>query len=329
MKKTILALCCIYAVWGSTYLAAHYALESFPPFFLSGSRFLLAGTVLYCISPARTVLNESTWSHWKWASAVGLLMMVTGVALVSLAQREITSGQAALLTAVTPAWMALWSLTPWAGGARPGKWTWSGIALATAGLAYLMIEPNQDGSWLPSPTGSGLVLLSTLSWTAGSLISRAAPKAESGGLRFTAMTLLSAGACCLLLSAMWGERPGPISAIALASWLYLTVFGSMLALTVYQWLLDNASSTLVATHTYVNPLVAVGLSYLAGEQLSPKLGGALVLVVGGVALIGLEKTPIAQGIRVYLDRLRPHPLVFRPHMPMVGFSHNLSKGSAA
>lgn len=294
MNQVTVALLAIYLIWGSTYLGIHYALESFPPLALSGSRFLAAGLLVYGLLGRRAV--PATMRHWLSAAWVGLFMLVAGNGLVTWAELTVTSGQTAVLLATTPLWMTLWSA--WKKG-YPGHATVAGLGLSTWGVTTLMSEPGQ-WSW-----GVLAILLAALGWAVGSVLSTVLPK-PAGTVQFSAMTMICSGLMLGVLSLARGEAfPTQVTPVALAAWLYLTVLGSVVGLTAYTWLLHNASATLVATHTYVNPMVAVGLAYLAGEALPAQMPMGATLIVLGVALISL------QGVR-WPERL------FRPYMPLIG-----------
>jgi drug/metabolite transporter (DMT)-like permease len=296
MKKILAAMVCLYVCWGSTYLAIHYALQSFPPLTMSGVRFLVAGALLCVFRYNAEALRNP--GFWKSAFAVGLLLLVGGTGAVAWAEQTISSAQAALSVATVPVWMAV---ADWLGPARklPSAATLAGIVLGTSGVAMLMGGP---GEW---EMGSLAVLLAALSWTAGSLLSRHVSKPKDTVL-FTGMTMLWAGAIMTGLGLVRAEAlAGPVTTSALLAWAYLVVAGSLMGLTAYTWLLDNAPPTVVATYTYVNPVIAVVLAAVAGEPLPEQMALATVMVVAGVALIALQNVRIA-------------PRVFEPHLPMVG-----------
>lgn len=296
MKKILAAMVCLYVCWGSTYLAIHYALQSFPPLTMSGVRFLLAGALLCLLRYDAAALRNP--SFWRSAFAVGVLLLVGGTGAVAWAEQTISSAQAALSVATVPVWMAV---ADWLGPARklPSAGTLAGIVLGTGGVVMLMGSPGQ---W---EIGSLAVLIAALSWTAGSLLSAHVARPKDTVL-FTGMTMLWAGIVMTALGVARAETlAGPVTTSALLAWVYLVVAGSLMGLTAYTWLLDNAPPTVVATYTYVNPVVAVLLAAAVGEPLPQQMGLATVMVVTGVALIALQNVRIS-------------PRVFEPHMPMVG-----------
>lgn len=294
MKKLLLALSSIYIIWGSTFLAVRYVLESFPPLAMSGARFGVAGILLYLYCWGRC--PRPSGRQWRSAALVGVLMLGTGTGLVAWAEQTVTSGQAALLNATTPMWIALWAFYR---RGYPGHATVAGVALATLGVVTLV---GGAGTW---SVGALAIFLASLSWTAATILSPNLDKPASS-VQFSGMTMLCAGLFLGGLSTLVGEQMlGPVTASAIFSWLYLVVAGSLIGLTAYTWLLQNVSATLVATHTYVNPVIAVALSALVGEALPRSMPLAMALVVTGVACISLKDV-------VFPDR------VFRTWIPMIG-----------
>lgn len=294
MKTKVIALAAIYIIWGSTFLAVRYVLETFPPLAMSGARFAVAGLLLFLFSLRRQPLPS--WRHWRSALLMGTLLLTSGTGLVAWAEQTVSSGQAALLNATTPLWIALWSFYK---KGYPGHHTVAGIALASLGLLALM---GDLGSF---SLGTLAILLASLSWSAATLLSPRLPKPESS-VQFSGMTMLSAGVVLTGLSLLSGEvMAGPVTASAIWAWLYLVLAGSLAAMTAYTWLLRHVEASLVATHTYVNPLVAVGLAALVGEALPSTTPLAVLLITCGVALLSLPD-------------LRLNSRVFRPWIPLVG-----------
>ncbi|MBS2038238.1 EamA family transporter [bacterium] len=294
MKTKMLALAAIYLIWGSTFLAVRYVLEAFPPLAMSGARFGLAGLLLFLFSLRSQPFPQM--QHWRSALLMGTLLLSTGTGLVAWAEQTVSSGQAALLNATTPIWIALWSFYQ---KGYPGHPTVAGISLASLGLLALMGDLGSLNS------GTLAVLLASISWTVATLLSPRLPKPESS-VQFSGMTMLAAGVVLSGLSLLSGEAmTGPVTASAVWAWLYLVLAGSLAGMTAYTWLLRHAEASLVATHTYVNPLVAVGLAALVGETLPSTTPLAVLLITSGVALLSMPN-------------LRLNQRVFRPWIPLVG-----------
>lgn len=288
LPAVLLGLAAIYLIWGSTFLAIKYAVETLPPFLMAGSRFVLAGLVLYAVRRLQGQPRPGL-DQWRSALLTGALLLVGGNGLVTWGQQFVHTGSAALLIATTPIWM---SLLAWLfyGSPRPGLRAVLGMAVGFAGAA-LIIKPA------PGQTVALWAMLAILAapllWSLGSLESR-----RSGARRDPLLTcglqMLAGGALMLLAGTVLGEWPGlrekSISARSLGAFAYLIVFGSLIGFTTYAWLLRVASPTAVATYAYVNPLVAVLLgSACLNEPLGPDVLLAAALILGAVVLITLPR----------------------------------------
>lgn len=292
--QVALALGTVYVVWGSTYLAIRFAIETIPPMLMAGVRFLLSGALLYVLARARGA-ERPLAVHWRSAAVVGGLLLVAGNGIVVWAEQWVSSGLTALLVSTTPLWMVLlhwWSRD----GSRPSLRTWGGIAVGFAGVG-LLVNPGGTGGGGVSLGGAALLVLASFCWASGSLYSRRAPL-PSSPLLATGLEMLIGGALLLLIGLATGETArvdlAATSAASLAAFAYLVVFGT-LGFTAYIWVLKAAPPALVSTYAYVNPLVAVLLGWaLAGEEVTGRtLLGALV-IVSGVALItasGQKRAP--------------------------------------
>lgn len=303
------ALIAIYIVWGSTYLAIRFAVETMPPFLTAGFRFLIAGGVLYIFRRLRGD-KAPLRLEWRSAAIVGLFLLVGGNGGVMWAEQRVASGIAALLIASVPLWIALLdSLRP--GGRRPDRWVIVGVLAGFAGI-IILIGPAQligiQGE--VDPVGAMVLLLAALSWAAGSLYNRGA-KLPDSPLLGTGMEMLVGSLGLFILGTVTGEwsqmELTSFSTRSLLGFAYLVVFGSWVGFASYVWLLRVAPTMLVSTYAYVNPLVAILLgSLLAGEALTPRVVLAVMFILGSVVLITLtnpatskpaaaENAPIASG----------------------------------
>lgn len=286
-----LALFTLYIAWGTTYLAIRFAVETIPPFFMTGVRFLLAGLVLYIWrrlagDPAPTPIQ------WRFTAIIGTFLLVGGIGGVTLAEKHIPSGIAGLIVAATPMWVVLIeALRP--GGERPTWQSLIGVLIGLAGI-FILVEPGKtsghQGSY--SLLGIAVILLATLSWSIGSLYSHGANLPKSP-LLSAGMELLSGSAGSFLVGLLTGEGHhldlSAISLRSLSGLSYLILVGSLVGFVCYTWLLRVAPTSLVMTYAYVNPLVAVILgSVLAGEVLSPRDLVATPLILMAVGLIHLR-----------------------------------------
>jgi drug/metabolite transporter (DMT)-like permease len=286
-----IAIISVYIVWGSTYLAIRFAVQTMPPFLMAGVRFLISGSLLYLIR--RTWGDpKPTCQEWRSASIIGIFLLVGGNGGVVWAEQWVLSGVAALLVATAPLWMILID-TIHPRGRKSGSKVILGVILGFAGI-FILIHPFQSMRQGDIHLIGALVLiLASLFWSIGSLYSRQA-KLPSSPLLGTGMEMLAGGGGLLLLGILSGEmRQLNWGAISNESWLgliYLIVFGSWIGFTAYTWLLRTAPTPLVSTYAYVNPIVAVFLGYLIAEEpLTLQILIATVLVVGSVALITITQ----------------------------------------
>ncbi len=281
------AFAAVYVVWGSTYLAILWAVQTLPPFLMAGTRFLLAGGAMYAWLRLRGQPAPAR-AEWRAAAIVGVLLLVFGNGLVVMAERVVPSGIAALIVASVPLWMVGMQ---WArpGGTRPAGRVLVGLAIGVLGIALLTGGPVAPDA-APIPLSGVLMLtVACASWAWGSLVSRDLPKPASAFLG-SAMQMLAGGAVLLVLGLARGEAasfdPGAATARSWLSFLYLIVFGSLVGFSAYVWLLRHSTPARVGTYAYVNPAIAVLLGWLvAGEALTARMIVATVVIVGSVALI--------------------------------------------
>jgi drug/metabolite transporter (DMT)-like permease len=290
-------LLAVYIIWGSTYLAIRFAVETMPPFLMASVRHLIVGVLLFGWQRLRGQPSP-TMEQWRGAAIVGTFLLVGANGVVSWAEQRVPSGLAALLLGAVPLWIViLEAVRP--GGQRPGRWALAGVLIGFAGVAALIgpsrltgIEEHVD------LIGAFAVLGAALSWSIGSIYGRGAPSTDSPLLN-TGMQSLAAGAVLMLVAAISGDIGrvdiGAISPRSVGSFAYLIVFGSCIGFAAYGWLIRSAPMSLVSTYAYVNPLVAIILgNLLAAEPLTPRVLLAALLILGSVALITRAKQPSPQ-----------------------------------
>jgi drug/metabolite transporter (DMT)-like permease len=271
------ALACTYLIWGSTYLAIKYAIESFPPFIMVGVRFTVAGSLLYVI--LRGLGHAApTLVQWRGAALVGLLLPVLGNGTVSQVQLHVSSSVAALAIATAPIWMAIFS-SLW--GHKISRREWLGIAIGLVGILLLNTRGSLQGDWL----SAFLLMFAAASWSLGSVWSK--HMSMAAGLMGAASQMLCGGLIALLFSAAFGEQwPAQITPRSWAAIVFLIVLGSMVAFSAYHWLLHHVRPLVASSNTFVNPIVAfvVGVSF-AGEQIHAMEYIALAVILAGVFLV--------------------------------------------
>jgi drug/metabolite transporter (DMT)-like permease len=285
--QIIAAFASIYLVWGSTYLAIRYAIETIPPFIMGGFRFLISGIMLYVWARSRGAPSP-TRLHWRNAVIAGAFLILGGNGAVVWAEKFVPSGLTALLVSILPFWLVIieWVRAP---RRRPSGLILLGLVLGFVGIIVLVGPGNVGGHGDIRPLGALVLILGSLSWAIGSFWSRDAQLPESG-LLMTGMEMLGGGALLLIVGVLSGELSRfDISHVSKASAigiLYLITFGSLLGFTSYIWLLDKVSPARLGTYAYVNPIVAVLLGWaIAGERLSIRTGIAAAIVICAVALI--------------------------------------------
>ena len=290
--KLALAFAAIYLVWGSTYLAIRYAVETIPPLVTAGIRHSIAGTILFAWAWARGF--RPTRAHWISGFVLGALFFLIGHGSLHWAEQYVGSGLAALLIATEPMFILVlaWSM----GQQKIGRLSALGLGLGVLGVAMLTgVELTVKGSSL---LGLLAVLVGSLSWSVGVVISPRL-KLPEDALGRTAIPTLCGAAMLLAAAGLTGEFQAThwasISNKSLLGLAYLIVFGSIVAFTSYTWLLQRCPPALVATHTYANPVVAVFLGWLlASEPLTMRVVLASIAILGAILLIrrGERKTVV-------------------------------------
>lgn len=294
MKTRIwLALLALYFVWGSTYLAIRFTVETIPPFLSAGIRFLVSGAILLVWQRAAGKALP-TRRQWVSTTIIGILLLLGGNGLVSYAEQFVPSGIAALIIGTVPMWLVLIeALRP--GGVKP---TWPvvlGLVTGFGGI-YLLVGPHEvaGSAVVQNPLGMGAIFLAAFLWSIGSIYSRGADLPASS-LVATGAEMLAGSFVILAFSGLIGEWSAfDLAAVTARSWLgllYLITFGSLVGFVSYIWLLKHAPVSLVATYAYVNPLVAVFLgAWLADESLSARVLVAGTVIIGSVVLINQTRS---------------------------------------
>jgi drug/metabolite transporter (DMT)-like permease len=282
--KRILAFASIYLVWGSTYLAIRFAIESFAPYRMMGVRSLVAGSILY-LWGRRQSTERLTAAHWRSAFLLGALFFLGGHGFLAWAEKRIPSGVASLLVATIPVWLALFEV--FLGRVRFTSRLVFGLLLGFSGVLFL----TEPAELLPGESmdfvGAAVILLGSMSWAAGTVLSRRIPLPSSSILS-SGMNLFAGGTLLTLVSFAAGESPPATEAslLSIAAVAYLVVFGSIVGFVAYMWLLRVETASKVGTYAFVNPVIAVFVGWLAGgEALSGRILVATALMVTGVAIL--------------------------------------------
>lgn len=293
---TWISLWTVYLIWGSTYFAIAYVIESMPPLLAMGIRFLIAGLLLASIVLLRQGVGELRIPRAELRSSLlmGFLLLGFGIGTVSIAQAYVPSGIVALIIAALPLWIAIFRTIS---GERLAKVSWLGLMIGFAGVALLLkpgsITPVSDIENSKLFLFMLLVLLGNVGWALGTFLAPrfALPK---NTLVFTAYEMLAGGISLTLAGFVKGESISDFLDAKSWSWLwfvYLIIFGSIAAYTAYLWLVANAPVSLTATYAYVNPIIAVALGALFLDELitSAYAIGGLIILIGVILVVSVER----------------------------------------
>jgi drug/metabolite transporter (DMT)-like permease len=274
-------LFCTYLIWGSTYLAIRFGIESFPPFLMAGVRFTVAGVILYTVM--RFMGSENpTLSEWKGASIVGLLLPALGNGTVCYVQQTVSSSVAALAIATAPIWMAIFS-SVW--GHHITRQEWVGIFLGVLGIGLLNLGGSLHGDYVSAL----LLIFAAASWSFGSIWGKHLPMPK--GLMGAACQMIAGGIALMIASTYFNESwPENISAKSWGAMLFLIVLGSIVAYSAFQYLLKAVRPLIASSNTFVNPVVAFAVGiWFANEHVTQNEVIALAVILLGVALILTSK----------------------------------------
>jgi drug/metabolite transporter (DMT)-like permease len=294
--RLLAAFAAVYIIWGSTYLAIRFAVETLPPLLMAGARFVIAGSILILWSRLRERAGWPSRQDWLTGLVSGALLLLGGNGAVVWAEQRVPSGIAALLVAIVPLWMVL---LDWirAGGRRPATPVFIGLALGLVGLGLLVGPGALRGGSAIDATGAGVLVLGSLSWAIGSLYTQRAPKASSPN-RGSGTQMFAGGVCLLVVALITGEGAqldlAHASTRSLLGFAYLVTFGSLIGFTAYVYLLTHTTAAKASTYAYVNPVVAVLLGWVfANEPVTSRTLVAAAVILAGVAII-----TVARGSRV-------------------------------
>lgn len=286
----VAAFFCTYVIWGSTYLANYWAIDTLPVFGMGGTRFLAAGVILYIMSWFFGSKETATLRQWGNATIQGILFLAVGVGAVVWAQQYIPTSTTALIISFEPllVMLLMWG---WLRSRPPNK-AFLGAAISICGMALLINEP---ASFSGPNACKGLmgILFGMSCWAVGIILGG---RLDMGKNKFrgTAMQMLSGGAILLLFSVLVNDWAGwsvsQVTAKSFYAWAFLVIFGAVVSFSAFNFLLRTVSADMAATNTYVNPVVAVFLgALLNNENVTGRtiLAGAILLT--GVYFINSAK----------------------------------------
>lgn len=320
----VAALLTVYLLWGSTYLGIAVMIETMPPLLAAGARYGSAGLIILGVLVAHArirggQLERPSRAQWRTAAIVGTLLLLGGNGGVVLGELFIPTGVAAVLVATVPIWLAVFDAA--VTRQRPSGLVIGGLLAGIAGVAVLLVPVAGFGEL--EPIGIILVLGGAIAWAIGSLYSRYAPLPRSA-LLVTGMQMLLGGIALLLGGILLGEigqtDVAAFSMRSVVAFVYLVIFGSIVAFTAYTWLLANVPVSTVGTYAYVNPIVAVALgAILLGEDITPRtllaaalILGAVVAMISGRPRAAEETVPAAESEKTAPERPRAMAPIVRP-----------------
>lgn len=294
---TWISLWTVYIIWGSTYFAIAYVIETMPPLLSMGFRFLVAGILLSILIALTQGAKELKVPRVEIRTSVllGFMLLGFGIGNVSIAEEHVPSGIVALIIAAMPLWIAIFRFVS---GERPSRRTWIGLAVGFVGVA-LLLKPGS----VQAVSGEGpstvvffmfMVLIGNIGWALGTFIAPKFPIPKNA-LVFTAYELLAGGVSLTIAGLIKGESFADVFDGSVSSWFwlgYLITFGSIVAYSAYLWLIQNAPVSLTATYAYVNPVIAVALGAIFLNEVitvNYAIGGA-VIVLGVLLVVSAERT---------------------------------------
>jgi drug/metabolite transporter (DMT)-like permease len=282
-------LFCVYIIWGTTYYALKVGLEGAGPYFLIGTRFVVAGGLTMAWLRLRGQ-PLPTARQWRGAAVLAFLLLVVSLGNITVAEKWVTSGATVALVTLVPLAVALWSVVL---GSRPKALEWAAIVMGSAGTFVMIMGEDLRAQ----PLGTVLILIGIASWSLGTVVSKRI-ETPPGAMGFAA-EMLAGGVMALVLSAVfresWYIEP---AARVLWAWGYLVVFGSLIGFSAYRYLVDEVSPTLATSYAYVNPLVGL----LVGWGLGHETFSANVLIGLPIVLASVGALAWAQFRRPAMDR---------------------------
>lgn len=284
----VAAFAAIYLIWGSSYIAIHFAIQTIPPFLMTGLRFASGGVILIAWAMLRGT-PLPTRAQWRSAIIIGIILFVVNNGAIVWAEGHgVASGIVAVLVATVPMWIVVLTwLRP--GGSFPGGIVIAGLALGFIGI-ILLINPE---TMTVNLIGMVVVLIGSFAWAFGALYTKSADLPQSATLS-TGIQLFAGGAIQLIISLVVGEfgtfDVAQVSAASALATIYLSIVSSIIAYSAFVWLMRVVAPAKVATYAYVNPVVAVFLGWLlASEPLTPRTLGAAAIIIFAVVLINVYR----------------------------------------
>jgi drug/metabolite transporter (DMT)-like permease len=284
----ILAFALVYICWGTTYLAIGVGVDSFPPALFAGTRTALAGLIMLIFLAVRGDLLRLSKQQLLWACVTAFFFFVLGSGLITAGEKTVKSSVAAVLVATTPIWAAVVEMF-WPHGDRLTLRGWLGLFIGLGGVCVLLSDKLVKPETFDWDIGPFMIVASAAAWAVGACVLRHR-RHQSPHLSGTAYQMIIGGTCLSLIGVAFGEIGefdwDRVTAGALYSFFHLLVFGSLIGYVAYAWLLRHVTVTQAGTYAYVNPMVAILVGWLLGDEpLSLATIGGMAIVLAGVALV--------------------------------------------
>lgn len=286
----------VYIIWGSTYIAIAYVIETMPPLLAMGIRFLTAGILLTLLIVSRNGVSEMLvpTPQIRTSVVMGAVVLGFGLGNVAVAEVHVPSGVVALIIAALPLWISIFKTIS---GQSPSKRAWLGVLIGFIGVAVLLkpgsIQAVSNESSATVVFFMFMVLIGNIGWALGTYLAPRFPLPKNS-LVFTAYEMLAGGITLTIAGFIKGESFGDFFQASPSSWFwfwYLVFFGSMLAYSAYLWLVANAPVALTATYAYVNPVIAVSLGAIfRDERITRNYAiGGLIVIIGVITVVISER----------------------------------------
>lgn len=307
--RVILAFVGIYIIWGTTYLAISYGLKGFPPFILSGFRFLVAGVIIL-LWLWKKGEKPNSLTNWYKNFIPGIFILAIGVGLVAWAEQYLSSTEAAIIMASEPFWFILLDKKNWK-NYLSNPLVITGLVIGMGGLLLFLKDSLQNGAHTADDTmryaSFGILFISSLLWVLGSLFSKNRASSHSIFMNVGQQLIIGGVASLIIASALGEWTVIDWNAIPLEAWsglAYLIVFGSIIAYLSFIWLLSIKPPALVSTHTYVNPVVAVVFGWIiANENITGMQTIGLLVILLGVLLTNMINYKVTKRSKVKWRRV--------------------------
>ena len=298
--KIAIGLGVIYLIWGSTYLGIRLAIDTIPPFLMSGIRFLTAGLLLYISSRYRGTAAP-TGAQWKNSWIIGGLLLLMGNGGLAWAEQSVPSGIAALIIASIPVWFVMLDWL-WQKNRKPTRRVATGLILGVIGIVLLAGQGNAEGGHAFDMLSVIVLLFASFAWAFGSIYSKGVDLPKSAIMSIS-MQMLTGGTLLMIFGSVTGEWSrfdlAAVSWISVGALAYLITFGAMIGFSCYFWLLKAAPADIVSTYAYVNPVVAVFLGWLVvSEPVTEQTLIASAIIIVAVFLITSRKQAVAKPAQV-------------------------------